>query len=149
MALPEGSGKISQYHYLNGAGETNFGFVNGNGHYQRTQRLANGDILGEYGYIDADGKPVHVRYTSGVEGYKVLSSDSSEYNVDSVRSDIPDLTAAADLSEANWETTYDFTHSNDKSYPDSDLYINARVRIDEPENGFDSLHEYSSGPINN
>ena len=148
LALPQGSGKISQFHYENGAGEINSGFVNGVGQYHRTQRLSNGEVLGEYGYIDSNGNPVHVRYTSGVEGYKVLPSDSSAYSVESVRSAIPELTAARDLSEAKWEATYDFSHSNDRSYPNSDLTFKSLWNIAEPENGFDNSHPYQSGPVN-
>ena len=149
LALPQGTGKISQFHYQNGAGEINHGFVNGEGIYHRSQRLSDGEVIGEYGYVNADGVPVHVRYSSGVEGYKVLPSDPSAYSAANVRQAIPELTAARDLTDAGWESTYQFSHSNDKSYPNSDLEYKSVWNIAEPENGFDNSHPYQSGPQNN
>ena len=145
LARPQGDGQIAQYHYENGAGEVKYGFSNGLGQYQRSQRLSDGDIIGEYGYIDSNGAPVSVRYTAGKGGFVVLPTS---YNAN-VRSAIPALTAPGDLSKANWETSYDFSHSNGRSYPNSDLQLNAVWRIANPGNGFGNHHQYVSGPINN
>ena len=148
MARPQGTGQISQFHYRNGAGENNYGFVNGLGHYQKAQRLANGDVVGEYGYIDGNGTPVHVQYTAGAGGYVASRSNPSAYNPNAIRNEIPSLTSQADLSAVNWETSYDFTHSNDRSFPNSDLLFKTRTLINEPQNNFDGVNLWRSGPIN-
>ena len=146
LARPQGNGQTSQYHYVNGAGEVKHGFVNGLGHYQKSQRLTSGDVIGEYGYIDSNGAPVSVRYTAGKGGFVVLPTP---YNAN-VRSAIPASTApAADLSQAKWETSYDFSHSNGRSFPNSDLHLNSVWRIAQPQNGFANHHQYVSGPVNN
>ena len=139
-ARPQGNGQINQYQYINGAGEAKFGYVSEFGNYHRSQRLPNGEVFGEYGYIDSNGVPVSFRYTAGIGGYVVVPST---YNPNAVKDDIPTLIAPADLSDALWESAYDFTSSGQNS----DFRINARRRTDESVAGLGNNFEFALGPV--
>jgi len=71
----------AQVHYVNIgpelAGDYKFGYDTGKGpagqSFREEVRLPDGTVKGAYGYIDAEGKMRIVKYTAGIEGFKVDS----------------------------------------------------------------------------
>ncbi len=56
-----------QFGYNTGSGK--------NGSFREETRNPDGSVQGQYGYVDADGKQRIVKYTAGVEGFKILGNE--------------------------------------------------------------------------
>ncbi|KAH9425243.1 hypothetical protein DERP_014680 [Dermatophagoides pteronyssinus] len=75
----------AQVHYVNIgedlAGDYKFGYdtgKNGAGQsFREESRLPDGTVKGAYGYIDAEGKQRIVKYSAGIEGFKVESDEEA------------------------------------------------------------------------
>ncbi|KAH7638755.1 hypothetical protein HUG17_2788 [Dermatophagoides farinae] len=75
----------AQVHYVNIgedlAGDYKFGYdtgKNGAGQsFREETRLPDGTVKGAYGYIDAEGKQRIVKYSAGIEGFKVESDEEA------------------------------------------------------------------------
>lgn len=64
----------SQHHAQDELGQVNYGFAHA-GQAKNEVRDAFGNVAGAYSYVDADGKPVVVEYTAGVNGFQVKSNN--------------------------------------------------------------------------
>ncbi|XP_042883621.1 uncharacterized abhydrolase domain-containing protein DDB_G0269086-like isoform X4 [Penaeus japonicus] len=64
----------SQHHAQDELGQVNYGFAHA-GQAKNEVRDAFGNVAGAYTYVDADGKPVVVEYTAGVNGFQVKSNN--------------------------------------------------------------------------
>lgn len=75
----------AQVHYVNIGedltGDYKFGYDTGKNDggqsFREESRLPDGTVKGAYGYIDAEGKQRIVKYTAGVEGFKVESDEAA------------------------------------------------------------------------
>ncbi|KPM10997.1 hypothetical protein QR98_0095620, partial [Sarcoptes scabiei] len=75
----------AQVHYVNIgedlAGDYKFGYDTGKSNagqsFREESRLPDGTVKGAYGYIDAEGKQRIVKYTAGVQGFKVESDEEA------------------------------------------------------------------------
>merc|ERR1711892_1034084 len=56
------------------AGDGRFGsaYAQEDGVVFREESGANGERVGQYSYVDNDGKTITVRYSAGVDGFKIL-----------------------------------------------------------------------------
>merc|ERR1711881_372780 len=59
------------------AGDGRFGsaFAQEDGSVFREETTADGERIGQYSYIDQDGKTITVRYTAGKDGFRILEGD--------------------------------------------------------------------------
>merc|ERR1712194_576918 len=59
------------------AGDGRFGsaYAQEDGSVFREETSADGERVGQYSYIDNDGKTITVRYTAGKDGFRILEGD--------------------------------------------------------------------------
>ncbi|KAB0799204.1 hypothetical protein PPYR_07084 [Photinus pyralis] len=75
------------------------------------QRTADGRTIGSYSYLDKEGKLQHVRYSAGIDGFKVLTSDtpapsqfvSGPQQLGSFAAETPEVEAARRRHQAAYE----------------------------------------------
>merc|ERR1712123_37156 len=59
------------------AGDGRFGsaFAQEDGTVYREETTADGERIGQYSYIDNDGKKITVKYTAGINGFRIIEGD--------------------------------------------------------------------------
>merc|ERR1712123_121354 len=59
------------------AGDGRFGsaFAQEDGTAYREETTADGERIGQYSYIDNDGKKITVKYTAGINGFRIIEGD--------------------------------------------------------------------------
>ena len=70
------SAKILKEQRFN-AGDGRFGsaYAQEDGTISREEVTADGERIGQYSYIDNDGKTITVKYTAGKDGFRILEGD--------------------------------------------------------------------------
>ncbi|MCL4113267.1 UNVERIFIED_CONTAM: hypothetical protein GTU68_018205, partial [Idotea baltica] len=64
-----GSGQRSQYYVLHSDGTFKYGFDTGAGAFESVKAHSPGDLHGNFGYVDPDGKTIRLEYEAGEEGF--------------------------------------------------------------------------------
>lgn len=64
-----GTGKRSQFYVLHSDGTFKYGFDSGDGIFEAVKSMSVGDRNGKFGYVDPDGKTIHLEYEAGKGGF--------------------------------------------------------------------------------
>jgi len=72
---PAGARILKDQRYNQGDGSFGTGFASEDGHVFREETTADGERIGQYSYIDNDGKNIVVKYTAGKDGFRILEGD--------------------------------------------------------------------------
>jgi len=66
---------LKEQRFNAGDGRTGSAFATENGHVFREETDANGNRIGQYSYVGDDGKVISVKYSAGIDGFKILEGD--------------------------------------------------------------------------
>jgi len=66
---------LKEQRFNAGDGRTGAAFATENGQVFREETSADGERIGQYSYIDNDGKVITVKYSAGKDGFKILEGD--------------------------------------------------------------------------
>jgi len=66
---------LKEQRFNAGDGRTGSAFATENGHTFREETDVNGNRIGQYSYIGDDGKVYTVKYSAGIDGFKILEGD--------------------------------------------------------------------------
>merc|ERR1712123_120580 len=72
---PQNAKILKEQRFNAGDGRHGSAFAQEDGTVFREETTADGERIGQYSYIDNDGKPITVRYTAGKDGFRILEGD--------------------------------------------------------------------------
>ena len=72
---PEKAKILKEQRFNAGDGRFGAAYAQEDGTVYREETSADGERVGQYSYIDNDGKTITVRYTAGIDGFRILEGD--------------------------------------------------------------------------
>merc|ERR1712223_97690 len=72
---PEKAKILKEQRFNAGDGRFGAAYAQEDGTVYREETTADGERVGQYSYIDQDGKTITVRYTAGKDGFRILEGD--------------------------------------------------------------------------
>merc|ERR1712226_1301544 len=72
---PKNAKILKEQRFNAGDGRHGSAFAQEDGIVYREETTADGERVGQYSYIDNDGKTITVRYTAGKDGFRILEGD--------------------------------------------------------------------------
>merc|ERR1719195_889811 len=72
LVEPAAARILKEQRFNTGDGRFGSAFAQEDGVVYREETTADGERIGQYSYIDLDGKTISVRYTAGKDGFRIL-----------------------------------------------------------------------------